>query len=33
MPYDPAKPDFDTPAEIQEAKKIIEDYKATQTGI
>jgi cobaltochelatase CobS len=33
MPYDPAKPDFDTPEEIKEAQKIIEDYKATQTGI
>jgi len=33
MPYDPEKPDFDTQAEIKEAQKIIEDYKATQTGI
>jgi hypothetical protein len=33
MPYDPAKPDFDTPEEIEEAQTIIEDYKASQTGI
>ena len=32
-PYDPAKPNFDTTAEIKEAQTIIEDYKATQTGI
>ena len=32
-PYDPEKPNFDNLAEIKEAKKMIEDYKATQTGI
>lgn len=33
MPYDEKNPNFDTPSEIAEAKKIIEEYKKTQKGL
>jgi cobaltochelatase CobS len=30
MPYDPTKPDFNTPSEVQEAQQMISTYEATQ---
>ena len=33
MPYNENNPNFDTPSEIAEAKKIIEDYKESQKGL
>jgi hypothetical protein len=30
MPYDPSKPDFNTPSEVQEAQQMISTYEATQ---
>ena len=31
--YNEAKPDFDTPQELVEVQKVIEDYKASQKNI
>ena len=33
MPYDPAKPNFDTAQELQVVQKVIADYKAKQKTI
>jgi hypothetical protein len=30
MPYDPSAPNFNTPAEVQEAQQMIAKYEATQ---
>jgi cobaltochelatase CobS len=30
MPFDPSKPEFNTPSEVDEARKMIENYEATQ---
>jgi len=30
MPFDPQKPDFDTPAEIEEGNRMVREYKEKQ---